>query len=67
MQVGYINPSSTHTCVVSRGFTKSSQGNPDEARAARAVIKDLINVQHLCTQYLSACMLGEIALWISTA
>ncbi|KAJ3292675.1 hypothetical protein HK104_005116 [Borealophlyctis nickersoniae] len=29
--------------AISRGFTKSSQGNPDEARAARYVLKDYVN------------------------
>lgn len=29
--------------VVARGYTKSSQGNPDEARAARVILKDYVN------------------------
>jgi large subunit GTPase 1 len=29
---------------VARGFTKSSQGNPDESRAARYILKDYVNV-----------------------
>lgn len=29
--------------AVARGFTKSSQGNPDEARAARYILKDYVN------------------------
>ncbi len=28
---------------VARGYTKSSQGNPDEARAARIILKDYVN------------------------
>ena len=30
--------------IVNRGFTKSVQGNPDEARAARYVLKDYTSV-----------------------
>lgn len=29
--------------AVARGYTKSSQGNPDESRAARYILKDFIN------------------------
>jgi predicted metal-dependent hydrolase len=29
--------------LVSRGYTKSSQGNPDESRAARYILKDYVN------------------------
>ena len=29
--------------AVARGFTRSSQGNPDEARAARFILKDYVN------------------------
>ncbi|KAJ3053978.1 hypothetical protein HK097_002948, partial [Rhizophlyctis rosea] len=29
--------------AIARGFTKSSQGNPDEARAARYILKDYVN------------------------
>ena len=28
---------------MARGYTKSSQGNPDEARAARIILKDYVN------------------------
>ena len=31
----------------SRGFTKSGQGNPDEARASRHILKDYVNVRRL--------------------
>ena len=30
--------------AAARGLTKSGQGNPDEARAARYVLKDYVNV-----------------------
>ena len=30
--------------IVARGFVKSGQGNPDEARAARYILKDYVNV-----------------------
>ncbi len=30
-------------CVVARGFMRSGQGNPDEARAARYILKDYVN------------------------
>jgi large subunit GTPase 1 len=30
-------------CLVARGYTRSSQGNPDESRAARYILKDYIN------------------------
>lgn len=29
--------------IVGRGYTKSGQGNPDEARAARYILKDYVN------------------------
>lgn len=29
--------------LVARGFTKSSQGNPDEARASRVILKDYVS------------------------
>ena len=29
--------------LVARGFTRSGQGNPDEARAARYILKDYVN------------------------
>ncbi|CAO3667657.1 unnamed protein product [Umbelopsis vinacea] len=29
--------------AIARGFTKSSQGNPDESRAARYILKDYVN------------------------
>lgn len=32
-----------HYYLVARGYTKSSQGNPDEARAARVILKDYVN------------------------
>src|SRR5882762_10221477 len=33
--------------TVSRGFTRSGQGNPDEARAARYILKDYVNAKIL--------------------
>ena len=33
--------------AVGRGFTKSGQGNPDEARAARFILKDYVNAKLL--------------------
>ncbi|THH28296.1 hypothetical protein EUX98_g5893 [Antrodiella citrinella] len=33
--------------AVGRGFTRSGQGNPDEARAARVVLKDYVNAKIL--------------------
>ena len=36
-----------HSLVVARGFTRSGQGNPDEARAARYVLKDYVNAKLL--------------------
>jgi large subunit GTPase 1 len=35
--------------AVARGFTKSSQGNPDESRAARYILKDYVNVSKYYT------------------
>lgn len=32
--------------AVARGFTKAGQGNPDESRAARYVLKDYVNVRN---------------------
>jgi large subunit GTPase 1 len=32
---------------VARGFTRSGQGNPDEARAARYILKDYVNAKLL--------------------
>lgn len=32
---------------VARGFTRSGQGNPDEARAAREILKDYVNAKLL--------------------
>lgn len=32
---------------VGRGFTRSGQGNPDEARAARVILKDYVNAKLL--------------------
>lgn len=37
----------TPWCVVARGYTRSGQGNPDEARAARYVLKDYVNAKLL--------------------
>lgn len=34
-------------CPVARGFTRSGQGNPDEARAARYILKDYVNAKVL--------------------
>ena len=33
--------------VVARGFTRAGQGNPDEARAARYILKDYVNARLL--------------------
>ena len=33
--------------TVARGFTRSGQGNPDEARAARYILKDYVNAKLL--------------------
>ncbi|KAI0689891.1 P-loop containing nucleoside triphosphate hydrolase protein [Cytidiella melzeri] len=35
------------TYAVGRGFTRSGQGNPDEARAARYILKDYVNAKLL--------------------
>ena len=35
------------TLLVGRGFTRSGQGNPDEARAARNILKDYVNAKLL--------------------
>ena len=35
------------TLAAARGYTKSGQGNPDESRAARVLLKDYINVSTL--------------------
>ncbi|KAI0347833.1 P-loop containing nucleoside triphosphate hydrolase protein [Trametopsis cervina] len=35
------------TYAVARGFTRSGQGNPDEARAARFILKDYVNAKLL--------------------
>ncbi|KAF7799320.1 hypothetical protein EIP86_010552 [Pleurotus ostreatoroseus] len=35
------------TYAVARGFTRSGQGNPDEARAARYILKDYVNAKLL--------------------
>lgn len=40
---GIVSQNST----VARGFTRSGQGNPDEARAARYVLKDYVNAKLL--------------------
>ena len=37
----------TRVNVVARGFTRSGQGNPDEARAARYILKDYVNAKLL--------------------
>lgn len=34
---------SPHCSTVARGFTRAGQGNPDEARAARFILKDYVN------------------------
>ncbi|KAJ7275221.1 P-loop containing nucleoside triphosphate hydrolase protein [Mycena haematopus] len=38
---------SLHTRVIGRGYTRSGQGNPDEARAARYIMKDYVNAKIL--------------------
>ncbi|OCH94716.1 P-loop containing nucleoside triphosphate hydrolase protein [Obba rivulosa] len=35
------------TYAIARGFTRSGQGNPDEARAARFILKDYVNAKLL--------------------
>ncbi|CAL1695115.1 unnamed protein product [Somion occarium] len=35
------------TYAIGRGFTRSGQGNPDEARAARHILKDYVNAKLL--------------------
>lgn len=46
--VDYSALASLLTCVpVGRGFTRSGQGNPDEARAARYILKDYVNAKLL--------------------
>ncbi|KAI0785077.1 P-loop containing nucleoside triphosphate hydrolase protein [Abortiporus biennis] len=35
------------TYAIGRGFTRSGQGNPDEARAARFILKDYVNAKLL--------------------
>jgi large subunit GTPase 1 len=40
-------PTSAELCstyAIARGYFRSSQGNPDEARAARYILKDYVNV-----------------------
>jgi large subunit GTPase 1 len=40
-------PTSAELCstyAIARGYVRSSQGNPDEARAARYILKDYVNV-----------------------
>lgn len=37
----------TNYSKVARGFTRSGQGNPDEARAARYILKDYVNAKLL--------------------
>lgn len=36
-----------HHLPVARGYTRSGQGNPDEARAARYILKDYVNAKLL--------------------
>ncbi|KAA1471574.1 P-loop containing nucleoside triphosphate hydrolase protein [Dentipellis sp. KUC8613] len=35
------------TYAIARGFTRSGQGNPDEARSARVILKDYVNAKLL--------------------
>lgn len=44
-----LNPPDLFTefILVARGFTRSGQGNPDEARAARYILKDYVNAKLL--------------------
>lgn len=37
----------SHLAKVGRGYTRSGQGNPDEARAARYILKDYVNAKIL--------------------
>ena len=56
------------TYAIARGYTKSSQGNPDESRAARYILKDYVNGKLLFVQpppsfvdQYSTVHLGQIA------
>lgn len=40
----------TYHSIVARGFTRSGQGNPDEARSARFILKDYVNGKLLFCQ-----------------
>jgi large subunit GTPase 1 len=43
----YLHVLHTDSSSVARGFTRSGQGNPDEARAARYILKDYVNAKLL--------------------
>lgn len=46
-------PTSAEFCstyAIARGYVRSSQGNPDEARAARYILKDYVNVSEKFTE-----------------
>ena len=51
MQVSGVRSHSSHLLIhhglVARGYTRSGQGNPDEARAARYILKDYVNAKLL--------------------
>lgn len=47
-------PTSAEFCstyAIARGYVRSSQGNPDEARAARYILKDYVNVSKKYYKY----------------
>ncbi|KAI0322692.1 P-loop containing nucleoside triphosphate hydrolase protein [Amylostereum chailletii] len=47
------------TYAVARGFTRSGQGNPDEARAARHILKDYVNARLLFCQPPPGCSAND--------
>lgn len=46
MSTNWLEDYADHS-VVARGFARSGQGNPDEARAARYILKDYVNAKLL--------------------
>ena len=42
-----LNSQNVNAFVVARGFARAGQGNPDEARAARYILKDYVNAKLL--------------------
>lgn len=47
MEIFTKNQQVLRNCLVARGYFRSSQGNPDEARAARYILKDYVNVSKI--------------------